>query len=48
VQSAVLNGKRRPQLQVSHQDIVSGATLTLQMGARPYRGSWGVHKDGRN
>lgn len=48
VQSAVLNGKRLPQLQFSHQDIVSGATLTLQMGARPYGGSWGVHKGDRN
>lgn len=48
VQSAVLNGKRLPQLQFSHHDIVNGATLVLQMGAKPYFGSRDVHKGGQN
>lgn len=36
VQSATLNGKPLPQLQFSHHDIVSGATLMLQMDDKPH------------
>ncbi|MEO6818064.1 MAG: GH92 family glycosyl hydrolase [Edaphobacter sp.] len=41
VQSAALNGKPLPQLRFSHYDIVNGATLVLQMGAKPSLDSQG-------
>lgn len=43
VQSATMNGKTLPQLQFSHHDIVSGATLNLQMGAKPSLASQDSH-----
>lgn len=42
VQSATLNGRPLRQLEFSHQDIVSGATLVLQMGAKPHVGGRGA------
>ena len=36
VQSATLNGVPLQKLEFSHQDIVSGATLVLQMGEKPH------------
>jgi predicted alpha-1,2-mannosidase len=43
VQSATINGKPLRGLQFSHHDIVSGATVVLQMGAKPFLGSQGSH-----
>ena len=37
VQSAKLNGKPLHKLEFSHQDIVMGSTLVLQMSAKPYQ-----------
>jgi predicted alpha-1,2-mannosidase len=37
VRSAKLNGKPLHQLEFSHQDIVVGSTLVLQMSAKPYQ-----------
>lgn len=45
VHSVTLNGRSLPQPQFSHHDIVSGATLVLQMGAKPYLGAQGIHSD---
>ncbi|GGG62872.1 GH92 family glycosyl hydrolase [Edaphobacter dinghuensis] len=42
VRSVTLNGRPLPQLQFSHHDIVSGATLVLQMEAKPYFGNQGA------
>ena len=37
VQSARLNGRSLRYLRFSHQDIVSGSTLVLQMSEKPYQ-----------
>jgi predicted alpha-1,2-mannosidase len=37
VRSAKLNGKPLPQLEFSHQDIVTGSTLVLEMSAKPHQ-----------
>ena len=37
VHNAKLNGKLMRQLELTHQDIVSGSTLVLQMSEKPYQ-----------
>lgn len=45
IQSARLNGKVYDKNYISHTDILSGATLELEMGSRPHKewGSSGIH-----
>lgn len=45
VQSAKLNGRLLQQLEFSHQDIVHGSTLVLQMSAKPHQEKSGPHHD---
>lgn len=44
IQSAKLNGKPYNRTYISHEDIISGGTLELQMGNRPCK-TWGVGAD---
>ena len=44
IQSAKLNGKEWNRPWISHQDVINGGTLELEMGSEPNK-SWGASLD---
>lgn len=42
IQSATLNGKRYTKTYITHQDILAGGNLTIEMGEKP-NSEWGTH-----